>query len=129
MAEMLKKTDTGTIKTAFNKAVNPALTYEYAWSEYPDGDTLIAAKDEMTIDEQVKSRNSDRMNNARQKAYAACLAAAGIVKPTAETDPQVGLREMFKTLQTAKLPNGERRYTDEQARELASANLGAEWAE
>jgi len=126
---MKQETGKSTANTAFGKKLESPLTYSYAYSTYESTDELVAAKDEMTLDEQMKSRNSDRANNARQKAYAAALDAAGIVKPTAENDPQIGLRDMFKTLQTAKLADGSRRYTDEQAKEIASTNLGVEWAE
>jgi isopropylmalate/homocitrate/citramalate synthase len=122
------KTEKATALTAWGKKIDP-INYEFTYSTYVDFAELVAAKDELTADEQLKVRNSERKNNARQKALTAELDAAGIVKPTAENDPQVGLRDMFKTLQTAKLPDGSRRYTDEQAREIASTNLGVEWAE
>ena len=126
---MIDKTGESTATTAYGKKLDTPITYGYKWSVYEDGPALVAAKDELTIDEQVKVRNTERQNNARQKALAAALEAAGIVKPTAENDPQIGLRDMFKTLQTAKLPDGSRRYTDAQAREVASNMLGVEWAE
>lgn len=126
---MVEKTGTSVATTAYGKKLETPISYDYKWTVYNDGPELVAAKDELTIDEQVKVRNTERQNNARQKALAAALENAGIVKPTAENDPQVGLRDMFKTLQTAKLPDGSRRYTDEQARAVASQMLGVEWAE
>jgi hypothetical protein len=126
---MVKKSDVGVIKTAFGKTVNPALNYAYDWSEYQDGPELIAAKDEMTIDEQVKQRNADRANAARQKAYTACLTAAGIVKPTAENDEQQRLKDMVKTLLTGKNKDGEQLYTEEQAKQIAATTLQLAWAE
>lgn len=125
---MEQKTGKSVATTAWGKKLDAPIPYAYDYSIYVDGAELVASKDELTLDEQVKVRNTERQNNARQKALQVALDAAGIVKPTAENDPQIGLRDMFKTLQTAKLPDGTRRYTDEQAREIASTNLGVEWA-
>ena len=78
---------------------------------------------EMTLDEQRKQRNTDRQNNARQKALSAALDAAGIVKPNLENDEQLRLREFFKVVMSSK------KYTEQQARELASTTLGIAWAD
>jgi hypothetical protein len=126
---MENKTGTSTATTAYGKKLDAPISYDYKWTNYQSHAELVEAKDELTNDEQVKVRNTERQNNARQKALQAALDLAGIVKPTAENDPQIGLRDMFKTLQTAKLPDGSRRYTDAQAREVASTTLGVEWAE
>jgi len=114
-------------KTAYGKVLATPLTYEYKWTAYETDEELVAAKDELTLEEQRKTRNTERQNNARQKALQAALDAAGIVKPTAENDPQIGLRDMFKTLQTAKLADGSRRYSDEEAKSIAATTLGVEW--
>lgn len=126
MKAMHKATES---KTAHGKTLENPIPYEYDWTIYETEAEVVAAKDEMTLEEQRKARNAERANNARAKALQAALDKAGIVKPTAENDPQVGLRDMFKTLQTAKLPDGTRRYTDAQARDIASTNLGVEWDE
>lgn len=126
---MENKTGTSVATTAYGKKLDAPISYDYSWAAYGNGPELVAAKDELTLDEQVKVRNTERQNNARQKALQAALDAAGIVRPTAENDPQIGLRDMFKTLQTAKLPDGSRRYTDAQAREIAATTLGVDWAE
>ena len=123
------KTGQSVVTTAWGKKVEPPISYEYQYSIYVDGPELVASKDELTLDEQVKVRNIERQNNARQKALQAALDAAGIVKPTAETDPQIALRDMVKSLLTSKLPDGTRRYTEAQARDIASTNLGVDWAE
>jgi hypothetical protein len=126
---MENKTGTSVATTAYGKKLDAPISYDYSWKAYQTDEELVTAKDELTLEEQRKTRNTERQNNARQKALQAALDAAGIVKPTAENDPQIGLRDMFKTLQTAKLPSGERRYTDAQAREIASQTLGVDWAE
>jgi hypothetical protein len=123
------KTGQSVAEKAWGKKLDAPISYEYSYTTYESGEELVAAKDELTIDEQLKVRNSERQTNARQKALAVALDAAGIVKPTAENDSQIALRDMVKTLLTSKMPDGSRRYTEEKAREVASLNLGVEWAE
>jgi hypothetical protein len=120
---MKNQKDTAVAKTAWTLPLDTPITYPYSWTEYESFEELQAAKDELTNDEQVKVRNVERKNNARQKAYAVAMTEAGIVKPTAENNEQVRLKDMFKVLMTSK------KYTEEQARELASTTLGIEWAE
>lgn len=126
---MENKTGESTATTAWGVAI-PAITYSYTFSVYETDDELVAAKDELTLTEQRKVRNNERLANARGQALQAALTAAGHVKPTAENNDQVRLRDMFRTLQTAKGPDGKsRKYTDEQARELAATVTGAVWAD
>lgn len=120
---MKKQTKTATAKTAYGKPLDKPIDYTFEWDEYETNEELVAAKDEMTLDEQRKSRNTDRQNNARQKQLAAALDAAGIVKPNLENDEQLRLREMFKVLMSSK------RYTEADARNLASTTLGIAWAD
>lgn len=120
---MENKTGKSIAETAYGKKLDAPISYEYSYSVYENGEQLSAAKDELTIAEQVKIRNTERLNNARQKALAAALDAAGIVKPTIENDEQLRLREMFKTLMSSK------KYTEDAAKALAAQVLGIEWAE
>jgi len=120
---MENKSLTAKAETAYGKKLDTAIEYSYTFTAYQNGDELVAAKDELTLDEQVKVRNVERQSNARQKALAAALDAAGIVKPTIENDEQLRLRDMYKVLMSSK------RYTEEQARELAATTLGLTWAE
>jgi hypothetical protein len=124
MAELIQKTKEAEAKVAYGRTLDEPITYAYKWTEYPDPATLAEHKDELTLEEQVKVRNVERQGKARQAALTAALDAAGIKKPTIETDEQLRLREMFKVLMSTKL------YTEEKARELASQNLGGvAWAE
>jgi hypothetical protein len=111
--------------TSFGKA-HPPLPFSYEWQVYDTTDEMVAAKDEMTLEERRKARNTEKQNNARGKALKAAQDAAGIVKPTAENDEQVRLKDVYKTLLTAKV-NGQPKYTDEQAREVASTVTGVSW--
>ena len=124
------KTETGksVAKTAYSKPLAVHIPYEYSWDAYETNDELVAAKDEMTLDEQRDFRNNARMANARQKELQTQLDKAGIVRPTAENDPQIALKDTFKSLQAAKLPDGTRKYTDEKAKALAADLIGVDWA-
>lgn len=118
---MENKTEKSVSETAYGKKLDAPIGYQFSYTIYKDGDELVAAKDELTIAEQVKIRNTERKNNARQKALTAALDAAGIVKPTIENDDQLRLRETFKNLMSSK------KYTEEAAKELAAQVLGLTW--
>jgi hypothetical protein len=122
------KTATSKIETAYGKTLPEALEYEYSWKEFSTDEELVEAKQELTLEEQRKVRNVEALSNARQKALKKRLDDAGIVKPTAENDDQVRLKDMFKTLKTAKNTDGSPIYTDEQARDIAATTLRLTWA-
>lgn len=118
---MKEQTKTATASTAYGKQLPTPLDYTFSWKDYETFDEVKAANDALSEDEQVKVRNTERQNNARQKALTKALDDAGIVKPTLENDEQLRLREMFKVLMSSK------RYTEEQAREQAATALGLTW--
>jgi hypothetical protein len=120
---MENKTATATAEKAYGQKLDAPMSYDYAWTNYANIEEVRAAKDELTDEEQVKVRNTERQNNARQKALQAALDAAGIVKPTIENNDQLRLRETYKNLMSSK------KYTEQQARELAAEVLSLTWAE
>lgn len=124
---MVTKKATSTATTAYGRKLDTPLPYEYEWTVYESFDELQAAKDELTNDEQVKTRNTERLSNARQKALQKALDEAGIVKPTAENDEQIRLKDAVKTFLTAKLPDGTPRYDMAAARALAEQVIGAKF--
>ena len=118
---MENKTEKSTAETAYGQKLDAPISYQFSYTVYENAEELVAAKDELTVAEQVKIRNTERKNNARQKALSAALEAAGIVKPTIENNEQLRLREMLKTLMSSK------KYTEEAAKELAAQVLGLTW--
>ena len=122
--EMKSKTGKSVAGKAYGKVLETPIPYTFDYTLYENGAELVAAKDEMTLEEQLKARNADRLNNARAKAREKAFEDAGLVKPTAENDPSIAFREMVKTILTAKLPDGSRKFTQEQAEEQASMLLG-----
>lgn len=126
---MENKTGEATAEIAYGVKLDKPITYTFSYNAYTSIDEVKAAND-MPNDAQIlKMRNDQRLSKARQAAQTAAFDAAGLVKPTAENNDQIRLKDMVKTLLTAKLPNGERRYTEEQARTLAATTLGVEWEE
>ena len=124
MKTMSETTET---KTAYGKALDTAIPYTFTYEAYDDKAEFIAAKAELTVDEQMKVRNREALAKARSAALTAALTAAGHKKPTSE-DPQVALREMVKTLTNVIDPKtGQKKFTEAKARELASMTLGIDW--
>lgn len=110
----------GTLESAYGKALPTPLAYDAEFSLYENPAELRAAggwPNDATI---VKFVNAQAKANARQKATVATLEAAGIVKPTIENDDQMKLREMAKILVAAG-------KSDDEARNIASVTLGIEW--
>jgi hypothetical protein len=118
---MVPKNSDSTATTAYGKTLETPIPYSFNWTEYADGASLAAAGDGLSIEEQVKVRNVERKSKARQAALTAALDAAGIVKPDIKNDEQLRLKEFVKVLMSSG------KYTDEQARALASSTLGVEW--
>ena len=120
---MKQNSETTKCESARNQKFDPPIDYSFDWTTYVDGPELVAAKDELNVEEQVKVRNAERKAKARAAALNAKLDALGIVKPTIENDEQMRLREMFKILKASG------KHTDESARQVASTMLGIEWVE
>jgi hypothetical protein len=128
---MLEKSKTTSTSKAYKKALPKPIKFQFDWKEYPvttEGEAeFIAANAQMTVKEQIKAVNAAAKASARTTALTAALEAAGIVRPTAENDDQIRLRDIYKTLLTAKTKSGEKKYTEEQARQLASDMTEVEW--
>ena len=134
---MENKNATANAATAYGKTLPSAIKYDYTWEAYQTTDELVAAKDELTLAEQVKIRNTERQQNARQKALQKAMDDAAkaftekngenvpnpFIKPTIENDEQLRLKDMYKVLMSSK------KYSEEQARHIASQTLGITWAE
>lgn len=119
MPEM--KSEKGTIKEFNGKKLAEPLDYDYTWKSYVDIDEVRSAN-KMPDDEAiVKFVNDASQKAARSKAYFKKLEDAGLEKPTLENDPQLRLRTIYNALMASK------QFTEAQAREMASNNLGVAW--
>jgi len=132
---MEKKTLTSTCNTAHGKPIGyykdadgkplKSFTYQFDAELYAETEQgraeLVAEKDELTLAEQVKVRNGEKVGKARAAALAVELANRGVIKPTAENDSQILLKDIFDKLMLSK------RYTVEAAREMAAQVSGIDW--
>lgn len=114
---MKKNTYKGTCANMWGKKIEPPVVYDYDVTEYETHEELVAAKDELTNEEQVKARNVTRKNNARNAAQLAALKSAGFEAPTLETDVQLRLKTLIDVL----VANGD---SEESARTQAMTILG-----
>ena len=119
---MKTETFTGTIEQAYGKTLATPISYNAEYELFESAAELRSKNEWPSDSDIVKFKNAQVKANARQKATVAALDAAGIVKPTLENDDQLKLREMVKILVAAG-------KSDAEARTLASATLGIEWAE
>lgn len=124
MVTITKETETW---TAWGKKLDKAVPYSFSYDAYESFEEVEAAKDVLSNAEQVKFRNDQKASNARTKAYNKALTDAGHEKPTEENDDQLRLRTVRNSLLTAKLPDGSPKYTEEQARQVASTVTGVDW--
>lgn len=120
MKEFTKNTST---QRAYNKDLPAKVPFTFTWKIYETEAEMLAAGAQMTPKQQLKAINAAAKQTARQASLTAALDAAGIVRPTIENDDQLRLKNMFTVLMSSK------RYSEEEARELASNTLGIEWAE
>lgn len=105
------------------------IPFPFEYDEFESYAEMVAANAGLSEKEQLKARNAKLRNASRTEAQNAALDAAGIVRQTAENNDQIRLRDMVKTLLTAKLPNGEPKYSLAQARETAETLVGVEFAD
>jgi hypothetical protein len=105
----------GTIENAYGNPLPKPINYNGEFEELQKGDAL-PEKEAPDAEELLAYVNNKRKANARQKAMQSALDAAGITKPTLD-QPEVQFKQMVKILTTAG-------RTEEQARQMANANLG-----
>lgn len=120
MKEFSKNTST---QRAYNRNLDTKVPFSFKWKIYESEDELVAAGAQLTLKQQLKVVNAAAKQTARQASLTAALDAAGIVRPTIENDDQLRLKNMYTVLMSSK------RYSEDEARELASNTLGIEWAD
>lgn len=120
MKEFTKNTSTS---RAYNKDLATPVPFTFKWKIYETEDEMVAAGAQMSLKQQRIAVNAAAKQTARQAALTEALTAAGIVRPTIENDDQLRLKNMYTVLMSSK------RYSEDEARELAANTLGIEWAE
>lgn len=120
---MENKTATGVAEKAHGKKLDAPISYDYKWTAYTTIEELRTANDMLSDDEILVARNNKRQMKARNAAQEAAFDAAGIEKPTLETDDLLRLNTVFKGIMSSK------KYTEEEAKALAATTLGLTWPE
>jgi|SRR5688572_13217506 len=108
----------GTMENAYGNPLPTPINYNGSFEELTEGDQ-VPAKEQPDAKELLAYVNNKRKANARQKAMQGALDTAGIEKPTLD-NPEVQFKQMVKILTTAG-------RTEEQARQMANANLGTSY--
>lgn len=126
---MEKKTATATAYTAYGKKLDTPIPFDYSWTVYSTAEEVKAADKWPNDRKIVKMITAMDKASGRSAGQSAAFEAAGIVKPDASNDPQIALKDMFRTLAKQTLPDGSRKFTDDEARKRASLALGIEWAD
>ena len=103
-------------------AKGTVLAYETSYDKFENIDEVNAAKAFPKDSEIVDMLNAKAKAAARMAATTAKLAEVGIEKPTLENDEQLRLKKMYEIFIASK-------KSPDEARALASAALGIEWAE
>lgn len=112
---------TGTIESAYGKAVSPAIKFDGTYSAFENVQELTDARKYPTDADIIQFVNNKEKANARQKAMQAALDAAGYEKPTLESDVQLQLKTLIKVF----IANGK---TEQEAVNIAETTLGAKLA-
>ena len=110
---MKTETFSGTIENAYGKTLATPVKFDGSFDAFENYTELQNQNELPSHDDVVKFVNDKRKANARQKAMAAALEAAGIEKPTLETDVQLQLKTMYKTLRAAKKDHATAKSTAE----------------
>jgi hypothetical protein len=103
---MVEKKSSAVARNARQQTLNPPVRYDFAWFEYADEPSLQDAKDELTLEEQLKVRNDQRKIKARTKALSDALDLAGIVKPDLKNNPQMRLKSVYAGLYNQNIADG-----------------------
>ena len=119
---MKQETKEATNNSGRNQKFPKPIKYSYTFEVYETDAEFEEKGKLLTIEEQRQVRNTDAATRARQNAFNAAMDAAGIEKRNINNDEQLRLREFVKVLKSGG------KYTDEQARALASTTLGIDWA-
>jgi hypothetical protein len=107
----------GRMENAYGKELDTPIDFEGTYEHLKSYDA-IPAKELPDKKEVLAYVNRKRLANERQKAMQAALDAAGIVKPTMETDEELQIRSIVRGLVASK------KHDEASARAVARQILG-----
>lgn len=135
MANVKAATVKGTMENAYNKPLSQiavkegfaplpkSLDFSGDYEEIVDIESVRELNEYPKDSDIVDFVNAKRRANARQKAMQKVLDDAGAIRPTLENDDQLKLKKMFDVFMSTK------KYSEAEAKALASSTLGIEWSE
>lgn len=97
--------------------------FEVTAEEFETWEEVVAAKAELSNDDERDAINATRRNNARSEAQQKEWTRLGITKPSMKTDDQLKLKAVYDVL--ILMPG----VTEKEARENASKLLNIQWAD
>lgn len=97
------ESDHGRATTAFGDKLKTPIEYDFDYDQYLDADHVREFNDWPSDEDILKFVNDGRKANARSKANAAAIEAAGIKKPTLEDSPKMRYMRVYSAL----VANGE----------------------
>jgi hypothetical protein len=136
---MVKKTGSAEAENAYGKPLTklkmkdgstpPAIIkYDFEWFEYEDDQSMVDAKEELTLEEQRKVVNAARKTTARQAANTKKLDELGFIKPDASNDALVRLKSVYSGIFPKLISKGmSREEAHTEARKRASDLLEEPW--
>jgi len=120
---MKTKTGKSGARTAYGETLATPIPYTFTFDVFEN----MSETKPLTDKETLKVRNAEELAKKRGAALALALTNAGIVKPTAEDDPMIAYRNFLKDLRLLKdRATGERKYTEDEAREKAAEMAGVD---
>jgi len=108
----------GTMESAYGTKLDTPIKFNGTFEAYESYDDLVTANDLPSNDDVLAFVNNRRKANERQKAMQSALDAAGIVKPTLESDEGLQIATLVKVY----MARGKSREVAEQ---LAKAAISA----
>jgi uncharacterized surface protein with fasciclin (FAS1) repeats len=114
---MKTESKSGSFASARGQNFSPAVEFPFTVNLYETTEELVAAKDELTLEDQLKVRNAERITRARQAAQNALLDKMGVEKQDINNNEAIRFREFLKVLKSAG-------FSDEDAKSQAVKTLG-----
>lgn len=120
---METKTGKASVGSAYGIKLDKPIEFSFKYQALNTPEEVRAAQEWPSDADIVEIVNVARANNARQKEQKVVLEAAGYKQPTLKDSEVLQLRTIYRSLMASK------RYTHQQAVELAATTLQTSWPE
>lgn len=120
---MEQKTGKASVGSAYGVKLDKPIEFEYKYAAFTQPQEVRDAGEWPSEKDIMEYANVARANNARQKEQKVVLEAAGYKQPTLKDSEVLQLRTIYRSLMASK------RYTHQQAVDLAATTLQTSWPE